>query len=361
MAAARQNEWRHKQIAVPQQIVEDLAVWHGGQSAPTYALMSWGMRHPVSLSMIDSAISELEGVKSRARASDVRGLGTVIGRLKKFRKNWRKARVKSDGYDARDYGWSFEDELEFGGEALRENPTKWTTVQLKVLRELVFHKGQRRAFDLMMDLRMSHAWTTLHQLEKRGAVTIQGKGAAGVVTLTEVGVKALGVGEAKRATAARPNPSTAAAAVPPVPKSVERENADWLLVDGQRASLLWVPRPHPKSRYTGDFVAVGPEDGGSLSLVIARVRMEKRDGAWGAEEIDAVHLPLNGKPVSFERARRLMNPERARVMARRLLAHVSGDAAALRRVGMSGYMLLAQALGAGPRANPRARKAAKRR
>jgi hypothetical protein len=196
--ATRQNEWRHKQIAMPQQSIEDLALWHGGQSAPTYALMSWGMRHPVSLSMIDSAISELEGVQSRGPAGAVRGLGAVIGRLKKHRKNWRRYAVKPDGYDARDYGWDFEEELTFvGGGAVRENPTKWTPTQIRVLRELALRHGRAVTYDLMVDLRMSHAYTTLQQLEKRGAITRDGKGAAAVVYLAPGGRQALGL---------RPNP-----------------------------------------------------------------------------------------------------------------------------------------------------------
>jgi hypothetical protein len=155
-------------------------------------------------------------------------------------------------------------------------------------------------------------------------------------------------------------PTRKNAAPPDVPRTVRLEDYD-VLLDRQLASVMWVPRGHAKGRYVADYVAL-ERDGGRLSLAVAKVRMEKRDGAWGAEDYDVEELPLDGGPADFGAARRVMNPERARVMAMRLLAHLSGDADALRRVGVNGYMLLARAMVDGPRSNPRrARAAAKRR
>ena len=115
-----ETAWRKRQIVLPDTLVERLFDWHGGQSSMVYALASTGMRHLVSLSMIDGAIDELIGVKARSRGKGMRGLKPVIDGLGEVRQFWKEHSAKEAGmdtgraeYDARDYGFTAAEEAEF--------------------------------------------------------------------------------------------------------------------------------------------------------------------------------------------------------------------------------------------------------
>jgi hypothetical protein len=123
------SKWRERCIILPEEIVEQLFLWHGGQSSAAYALASTGMRELVSLSMIDAAVSELERVKrgwGRSRVTkenmDARNaVEALLGDLSSVRHFWKEHSAKEAGmdvekyeYDQADYGLTakVEDEID---------------------------------------------------------------------------------------------------------------------------------------------------------------------------------------------------------------------------------------------------------
>jgi len=111
------EEWRRRQIILPETLVERLFEWHGGQSTAIYALASSGMRGLVSLSMLDAAIVELEKEKKSARGRRRTELNAVLGGAQEARTYWREHSAKEAGvdvdeydYDTTDYGLSADDE-----------------------------------------------------------------------------------------------------------------------------------------------------------------------------------------------------------------------------------------------------------
>lgn len=117
------NLWRKKQLMVDPEIAEEVLNWHGGGGTPTYALGSAAYAgHPVSLSMLDAAIEELDSSES-----DDRTLEQVTGDLQQVRLYWPEYTMEFYGipqyevdveYDQMDYGFGREDEKEFARNAL---------------------------------------------------------------------------------------------------------------------------------------------------------------------------------------------------------------------------------------------------
>lgn len=125
-SADRRNEWRKRQIILPDPALarEDenkslalwLSEWHGGQFTAVYALSSTGAENLVSLSMIDAALDELESEKPDAETK--KDLEDLIGDLDTVRVYWREHSAKEAGmlvgedeatfyeYDRQDYGTS---------------------------------------------------------------------------------------------------------------------------------------------------------------------------------------------------------------------------------------------------------------
>ena len=114
VSEGRNALWRKRQIILEPELVQKLFDWHGGQFTPTYALASTGMENLVSLSMIDAAKDELEGVlrkvPGKKEKKDLRG---VIGDLDMARTFWSESTAKRAGmdmsedeyeYDRADYG-----------------------------------------------------------------------------------------------------------------------------------------------------------------------------------------------------------------------------------------------------------------
>ena len=111
------EEWRRRQIILPETLVERLFEWHGGLFTAIYALASSGMRDLVSLSMIDAAMVELEKEKKSARGARRAELNAVIAGAQEARTFWREHSAKEAGldvdeyeYDTNDYGLSADDE-----------------------------------------------------------------------------------------------------------------------------------------------------------------------------------------------------------------------------------------------------------
>ena len=111
--------WRRREIMLPEELVPKLFDWHGGQFTAVYALASTGMRNLVSLSMIDAALRELEGVERKARAADRENLSEVIGELQAVRSYWKEHSYEESGaaeegqeyeMDTADYGLDPEEE-----------------------------------------------------------------------------------------------------------------------------------------------------------------------------------------------------------------------------------------------------------
>lgn len=109
----KKNEWRRRQIELPYELAKEVMLWHSGQWSNAYALGSSATAgQPVSMSMIDAALTEL----SRSRREIKKGkrkLGGLISRLELVRNYWREYRVESSMFDERDYGFSHEEEEEF--------------------------------------------------------------------------------------------------------------------------------------------------------------------------------------------------------------------------------------------------------
>lgn len=115
------SKWRERCIILPEEVVERLFRWHGGQSTAAYALASTGMRELVSLSMIDAAVTELEAVEAKLRSREKRELGHLLDELQTVRHFWKEHSAEEAGldvgkyeYDQADYGLTtkLEDEIE---------------------------------------------------------------------------------------------------------------------------------------------------------------------------------------------------------------------------------------------------------
>lgn len=92
--------WRKKQLVLPEEVVEQLALWHGGQNTATYRLMSTGMRNLVSPAMIYDAELELESIK--ARGQEKKDLEELLGELEGIRRFWQEHTGQSAGMDLMD-------------------------------------------------------------------------------------------------------------------------------------------------------------------------------------------------------------------------------------------------------------------
>ena len=117
------SKWRERCIVLPEEIVEGLFEWHGGQGSSVYALASTGMRDLVSLSMIDAALSDLEHIQKAPTHThgtskvDRKHLKNLIDELHTVRQYWQEHSAEEAGmevdkyeYDGADYGLTAKDE-----------------------------------------------------------------------------------------------------------------------------------------------------------------------------------------------------------------------------------------------------------
>lgn len=135
----RKNNFRKRQIILPDGLAEKVSEWHGGQSTATYALSSSGMEDLVSLSMIDAAMEELETDLNKMKKQDdsirisaargkgfrnqIKDLDNILGDLENVRHSWEESSAQEAGmdldedeyeYDHKDYGMTVEEEDEAG-------------------------------------------------------------------------------------------------------------------------------------------------------------------------------------------------------------------------------------------------------
>lgn len=106
--------WRKRCIVLPEDLVERLFHWHGGQSTNLYALASTGMRHLVSLSMIDNAMSEIESFIGKTKGKDRRSVEDLHADLERVRLYWKEhsAHESKYEYDLADHGLTLKVENE---------------------------------------------------------------------------------------------------------------------------------------------------------------------------------------------------------------------------------------------------------
>lgn len=133
-SSERHNEWRLRQIILPEEVRHRVEDWHGGQGSATYRIVSIGYKHLVSLSMIDRALLELErelrmderpahGLSGRSRMSrsERQSLEGTAGELAAVRAFWREHSAKEAGLEEHDEGY---DELDYGLTAEEEREIK---------------------------------------------------------------------------------------------------------------------------------------------------------------------------------------------------------------------------------------------
>jgi hypothetical protein len=91
--------WRLRAIMLPEVLVRVLLDWARPDTTAD-RLGTIGMREPVSLSMIDAAVSDLTEMNEQVDSGE---LDVLISELQELRQNWPEYKVAAMGYDEGDY------------------------------------------------------------------------------------------------------------------------------------------------------------------------------------------------------------------------------------------------------------------
>jgi len=90
-------EYARQHLILPQEYIEELALWHGGQDSATYRLLSIGMRGYVSQSMVEDAVDELE--QTKAPRGQKKALEDLVSNLWSVQQNPSEYSVEESGVE----------------------------------------------------------------------------------------------------------------------------------------------------------------------------------------------------------------------------------------------------------------------
>ena len=91
----RNEEWRLRQIMIPDALVASVIVW-GRPDTAAQRLGMEGMRAPVSLSMLDAAIRNLMDMNLEVNSGE---LDVVVNELQMLRLGWQQQSAEELGFD----------------------------------------------------------------------------------------------------------------------------------------------------------------------------------------------------------------------------------------------------------------------
>lgn len=91
--------WRLRTIVLPDVLVRALLDW-ARPDTPADRLGTLGMREPVSLSMIDAAVVDLQEMNRQVDSGE---LDVLVSELQDVRQNWSDYTVRAGGYDEGNY------------------------------------------------------------------------------------------------------------------------------------------------------------------------------------------------------------------------------------------------------------------